>query len=260
MGLVIDETARIDATAKIASNVKIGPWTFIGPQVEIGEGTEIGAHVVIKSHTRIGKHNKIYPFSSIGEDPQSKKYEGEETWLELGDRNIIREFCTIHRGTSQAHKLTKVGNDNYIMAYVHIAHDCEVGNHIVFANYAALSGHVIVGDYANFGGFSAVHQFCSIGPYCFVAGETSISKDVPPFILVSGHPAAVYGLNTVGMKRNGFSDETISVLKKAYNVIYRQGYTTQQAIQKLEELLPDAPQEIGLFMNALAQSTRGIVR
>lgn len=257
---MIHDSVIIDPSAKIAKNVKIGPWTIIGPHVEIGEGSEIGAHVIVKSHTRIGKRNKIYQFCSIGEEPQAKHYKAEETWLEIGDDNIIREFCTIHRGTIQGNSMTRVGHRNFIMAYVHIAHDCFVGNDIVFANNSALSGHVTVHDFANFGGFSAVHQFCSIGAYCFVAGETSIGKDVPPFVLVSGHPASVYGLNTIGLKRHGFSDELINVLKRAYNVIYRQGYTSQQAIAQLQQMQPEAEKEVGLLIASLSESTRGIVR
>lgn len=257
---MIDETVKIHPSAKIAPGVRVGAWSIIGADVEIGEDTEIGSHVVIKGPTKIGKRNRIFQFCSIGEEPQSKKYQGEPTTLEIGDDNIIREFCTLHRGTVEGSGITSVGDRNYIMAYVHIAHDCFVGNDSVFANNAALSGHVKVGDFVNFGGFSAVHQFCNIGSYCFIAGETSVGKDVPPFVLVSGHPAAVYGLNNVGLKRNGFSEETISVLKKAYNIIYRQGFTTQQAIAQMELIQGEAPYEIGLLMEALSQSARGIVR
>ena len=259
MRTVIDETAKIHPSAKIADNVEIGPWTIIGANVEIGEGTKIESHVVIKGPTKIGRNNHIFQFVSMGEAPQFKKYAGEPTYLQIGDDNVIREFCTIHRGTAQGLGRTIIGNRNFIMAYVHIAHDCTVGNDIIFANNAALSGHVVVNDFANFGGFSAVHQYCNVGAYCFVAGETSVGKDVPPYILVSGHPATIYGLNLVGLKRNGFSDHVISQLKRAYNIIYRQGFTTQQALLHLEGLLPEA-QEVQLFINALSQSTRGIVR
>ncbi len=256
---MIHETAQIDSTAKLADNVQVGPWTCIGSDVEIGEGTIIGPNAVINGPTKIGKNNRIYQFNSIGEAPQSKKYDAEPTRLEIGDDNIIREFCTIHRGTEQGGGITKLGDRNYIMAYVHIAHDCIVGNDITFANNAALSGHVTVADHANFGGFSAVHQFCMIGAYCFVAGATSVPKDVPPFVLVSGHPASVYGLNIVGLKRHGFSDDTIALLRRAYNVIYRQGYKAQQAVEQLE-IMANGNKEVFMLIDALNQSTRGIVR
>lgn len=256
---MIHETAIISSTAKIAENVQIGPYSVIEGNVEIGAGTEIGPHVVIKGPTKIGKNNKISQFVSLGDAPQSKKYHGENTVLEIGDDNFIREFVTIHRGTEQGGAITRIGHRNFIMAYVHIAHDCIVGNDIIFANNAALSGHVIVHDFVNFGGFSAVHQFCQVGTYAFVAGATSVVKDVPPYVLVSGHPAAVYGLNTVGLKRNGFSDETLNALRRAYNIIYRQGLTVQQAVAQLETILPDHPQ-IQFLIDALNKSERGIVR
>lgn len=256
---MIHNTAIIDPNAKLGANVSVGVGTIIGPEVEVGEGTEIGPYVVIKGPTKIGRNNKIYQFNSIGDEPQSKKYAGEKTVLEIGDDNIIREFCTFHRGTTQGKGITRIGHRNFIMAYVHIAHDCQVGNDIIFANNAALSGHVTVDDYVNFGGFSVVHQFCMIGAYAFVAGATSVGKDVPPYVLVSGHPAEAYGLNVVGLKRNGFDDETIAALRRAYSIIYRQGYTVQQAIEQLEIMLRDYPQ-VDLLISSLNNSMRGIVR
>lgn len=256
---MIHETAVIDKSARIGERVQIGAFSVIGADVEIGDDTVIGSHVVILGPTKIGKRNKIRQFAALGDAPQSKKYAGEPTRLEIGDDNHISEFVTIHRGTVEGGGLTQVNNNNFIMAYVHIAHDCKVGSEIIFANNAALSGHVTVGDHANFGGFSAIHQFCSVGSYAFVAGETSVPKDVPPYVLVSGHPASVFGLNQVGLKRKGFSDEVISELRKAYNVIYRQGYTAVQAVEQLEELLPTC-KEIQVLIDSLNHSKRGIVR
>lgn len=256
---MIHETAIIDPSAKLAPDVKVGPWTMIGPEVEIGEGTEIASHVVLKGPTRIGKRNKIYQFASVGEEPQVKKYANEPTRLEIGDDNIIRENATIHRGTTQGNSVTRIGNRNYIMAYVHIAHDCTIGNDIIFANNVALSGHVNVDDFANLGGYAVVHQFCNIGSYSFVAAVAGVGKDVPPYVLVSGQPASVYGLNLVGLKRNGFSEETISRLRKAYNVIYRQGLTVPQAMTELEKMLSDCA-EVERLISALNNATRGIVR
>lgn len=254
-----NEHAMIDPQAKLARDVTVGPWTIIGPQVEIGSGTVIGPHVVIKGPTKIGRNNQILQFASLGEAPQSTGYKNEPTELIIGDNNIIREFCTLNRGTVEGGGATRVGHRNFLMAYVHIAHDCQVGNDIIFANNASLSGHVRVDDFCGFGGFSAVHQRCRIGSYSFISGETSIVKDIPPYVLVSGHPAKLYGLNLVGLKRRGFTDIQLVNLKHAYNIIYRKGYTIQKALSELESLLPDQP-ELQLLIDAINQSTRGIVR
>jgi UDP-N-acetylglucosamine acyltransferase len=256
---LIHPTAIIDSTARIAANVEIGPWTMIGPEVEIGEGTWIGPHVIIKSHTKIGKHNKIFQFSSIGEDPQDKKYRGEKTFLEIGDRNVIREYCTFNRGTAQDRGVTIIGNDNLFMAYVHIAHDCVIGNQVIFANAATLAGHVIVDDYAIMSGFSGSFQECRMGKYSFACMGAVVDKDVPPFVKVSGYYAKPFGLNTVGMKRRGFSEETILNLKRAYKIIYRQGLTTKRAIEKLLPMVAECP-EIQMLIDFLQTSTRGIIR
>lgn len=256
---MIDSRAHIDSSAKIGDDVEIGPWTLIGPHVEIGSGTQIGSHVVIKGPTKIGKNNKIFQFSSIGEDPQDKKYNGEPTILEVGDNNVFRECCTINRGTVQGGSVTRIGNYNLIMAYVHVAHDCIIGNDIILANNAALSGHVVVHDYAILSGFSAVHQFCHIGSYSFLAGYTPVGKDVLPYVLVSGHEATVCGLNTEGLKRRGFSPETINHLKRAYKIIFRSGLTVLQAQEQLQEMVPECA-EVQLFIDALKQSARGIAR
>lgn len=254
---MIHETAVIDPSAKIADNVTVGPYSIIGPHVEIGEGTWIGPHVVIQGPTIIGRDNKIFQFASIGEMPQDLKFYGEETYLEIGDRNSIREFCTIHRGTGHDKALTKIGNDNLLMCYVHIAHDCIVGNGNIFANNASLAGHVKVADNVTFGGFSGIFQFCHVGSYSFVATNSVVIKDVPPFVKVSGHYAKPYGLNTVGMQRRGFSSETMLELKRAYKVIYRNGLTVEQAI---EELKKTAIPEVALMMQFLVTSESGIVR
>lgn len=256
---MISEHALIDPSAKIADDVQIGPWTQVGPNVEIDSGTVIDSHVVIKGPTRIGKNNKIHQFSSLGEAPQSINYQDEPTKLIIGDNNIIREFTTLNRGTPDGAGVTRIGDRNFFMSYVHIAHDCDIGNDIVFANNASLSGHVVADDFAVFGGFSAVHQRCRVGSYSFVTGATSVVKDVPAYVLVSGHPAKVYGLNSVGLKRRGFSTEQLSNIKHAYNVIYRQGLTVQKAVAELETLIAKQP-ELQLFVDALNSSTRGIVR
>lgn len=256
---MIHETAIIDPSAKIAKGVEIGPWTYIGPEVEIDEGTWVGPHVVIKGPSKIGKNNKIYQFSSVGEDTQDMKYQGERTYLEIGDGNVIRESCTINRGTSQGGAVTRIGNGNLFMAYVHIAHDCNVGNNTIFSNNASLAGHVSVGDFVVFGGFSAVRQFISLGDHSFVAGGTMVVKDVLPYILVSGDPAEPCGLNSVGLQRRGFTSDDISSLKRAYKIIYRQGLTVKKAIEDLEAIITENPL-VKNMIEALRASTRGIVR
>lgn len=256
---MIDHRAEIHPGAKIANNVTIGPWTVVGDQVEIGEGTTIGPHVVLHGPTKIGKNNHIFQFSSIGECPQDKKYQGEDTLLEIGDNNTIREFCTINRGTTQGGGVTRIGNDNWIMAYVHIAHDCIVGNHTIFANNAALAGHVVVDDYVTLAAFSGIHQFCRIGEYSFIAKASYVTKDVLPYVLVSGYNASACGLNTVGLKRHGFSTDIVENLRRAYKIIFRQGLTVQQAIADLHELLVDCS-EVRPLIQSLKTATRGIVR
>lgn len=255
---MIDERAMIDPSAKIADGVSIGPYSVIGPHVEIGEGTKIGAHVVIQGPTKVGKHNKIFQFASVGADPQDKKYRDEPTVLEIGDNNIFREFVTINRGTVQGGNLTKIGSDNLFMAYVHIAHDCIVGSHCIFANNASLSGHVIVEDYANLGGFTAVHQFCRIGRYAFIA-RAMITKDILPYIMVVGETASVYGINAIGLERHGFSKETIAQLQQAYKVIFRQKLTVAEALKVLAPLSEACP-DVQLFIDGLNSSERGILR
>ncbi len=254
----IDSRAVIHPRAVIAEGVEIGPWSVIGADVVIGEGTWVGPHAVIKGPTRMGRNNKVYQFSSIGEDPQDKKYNGEKTELIIGDDNIFRECTTISRGTAQGGRLTHIGNDNLFMAYVHIAHDCIIGNHTIFSNNASLAGHVTVDDYATFGGFSAVHQFCRIGAHAFLS-RAMVGKDVLPYLMISGPEAAVCGLNSVGLKRRGFTSETLSWLKRAYKVIFRQGLKIPQALVELEKMVPECA-HIQAFIDALQENPRGIVR
>lgn len=257
---MIDSHAIVDPNAKLAENVSVGPWTIIGHEVEIGAGTIIGSHVVIKGPTRIGKFNKIYPFASLGDDPQDKKYQGEKTYLEIGDHNVIREYCTINRGTAQDKALTKIGNYNLFMVGSHIAHDCAIGNHTIFVNNVALAGHVTVGDHAILGAYSAVHQFCQIGAHSFIAASSMVRQDVLPYVLIEGgHEARVCGLNKEGLRRSGFSEETISSLRLAYKFIFRKNLTVEQALEELDSLAEDCCQ-VKLMSEALKKSGRGIIR
>ena len=256
---MIHPQAIIDPAAKLADNVSVGPFSVIGADVEIGEGSVIGPHVVIEGPTRIGCDNKIYSFASIGGDPQDKKYAGEPTLLEIGDRNVIREYCTISRGTVQDVGITRLGSDNWIMAYVHIAHDCQIGNDTIFANNTTLAGHVEVEDYAILGGFTLVHQFCKIGAHCFTAMNSVISKDVPPFLMISGHMAKPHGLNSEGLKRRGVSSETLSQLRRVYRIVYRSGNTLEQAMKEISAMAQNCA-EVDQFHTFLKGVTRGIVR
>lgn len=255
----IDSRAIIDPSAKLASGVSVGPYSIIGADVEIGENTWIGPHVVIQGPTRIGKDNRLFQFSSIGDIPQDKKFHGESSRLEIGDRNTIREFVTINRGTEDGGGVTRIGDDNWLMAYIHIAHDCIVGNNTIFANNASLAGHAIVEDFAILGGFTLVHQFCQIGKHAFCGMGSAISKDVPPFVIVNGSPAEAHGLNLEGLKRRGFSKETLKLLRDAYKIIYRQGLTIEEAKVKLQALAQHAT-EVQELLDFLQHSQRGIVR
>ena len=260
---MIHATAIIDPKAKLADDVQVGPYTVIGPDVEIDSGTWIGPHVVIRGRTKIGKNNKIYQFASVGEDPQHLAYKGEDTYLEIGDNNIIREFCSLHRGTGDGRGYTKIGNNNLLMAYVHIAHDCILGNGIVLANNVTLAGHVVIDDRVISGGFVVISQFCRIGAYAFIVGTTPINKDVLPYTLISSHDPSkrrsVLGLNLIGLRRNKFSNKTIANLKTAYHIIYQEDLTTEQALPKLEEMVADCP-EVQLLIDFLKESSRGILR
>ena len=256
---MIDSRAVIDPDARIGENVSIGPFSIIGKDVEIGDGSRIGPHVVINGPTRIGRDNQIFQFASLGDMPQDKKYAGEPTRLEIGDRNVIREYCTMNRGTAQDTGVTTIGNDNWIMAYTHIAHDCQVGNHTIFANNAQIAGHVKVADNVILGAFTAVHQFVSIGLRSFSAMGTIITKDVPPYVMVSGNPAAPHGLNMEGLKRAGQSPETLKTLRDAYKILYRSGLTLEQARAELEKLAQEVDAVTPLYL-FLQQVTRGIAR
>ena len=268
---MIDETAIISKSAEIGENVSIGAYSVIGDHVSIGDDSQIAPHVVITGKTKLGKANKIYQFASIGADPQDKKFSiGEQSELEIGDSNVIREYCSINRGTEQGGGKTVIGNDNWIMAYVHIAHDCIVGNSTVFANNATLGGHVTIGDYVILGGFTAVHQFCSIGRYCFTGGFSRIVMDVPPFLMVacsevatehskSNGNARVNGLNREGLKRHGFDIEIIDELRKLYRIVYRDGLNKENTLKALKPFASQS--EFALeFSNFIERSTRGIIR
>jgi UDP-N-acetylglucosamine acyltransferase len=255
----IDPRAVIDPSARLGNKVTVGPFSVIGPNVEIGEGTWIGPHVVINGPTQIGRDNRIFQFASIGEIPQDKKFHGEDSVLEIGDRNTIRENVTINRGTADGGGITKIGSDNWLMAYIHIAHDCIIGDHTIFANAASLAGHVRIDDYAILGGFTLVHQFCTIGIHAFCGMGSAISKDVPPYMMVNGNPAQPHGLNSEGLKRHQFSKETQQALRDAYKIIYRSGYTTQEAIKQLAALAQAFP-EVANMQCFLESSQRGIIR
>ena len=252
-------TAIIDPSAKIGTVVSIGPYSVIGPDVVIGDECWIGPHVVINGPTTLGRDNKIFQFASVGEVPQDLKFEGEDTRLEIGDRNTVREFATINRGTGDGGSVTRIGNDNLLMAYIHIAHDCIVGNHVILSNNASLAGHVTVGDYAILGGFTLVHQFCAIGEHVFAGMGSAIAKDVPPYLIVSGAPAAPHGLNKVGLKRRGFSDEQLRQLSRAYKLLYRQGLSFDEAKSQLQKLGEEG-EELKNFSTFIEQSARSIIR
>ncbi len=254
---MIDPRAVVHPDARLGEGVRVEPFAVIGPEVEIGDHSWIGPHALVKGPTRIGAHNKIYPFASVGEAPQDKKYAGEPTRLEIGDHNVIREYCTINRGTIQDRGVTRIGDHNWIMAYVHIAHDCQVGDHTVFANNASLAGHVIVEDHAILGGFTLVHQFCRIGAHAFTAMGSALTKDVPPFVMAAGNPARARGLNLEGLRRRGFSTEAVACLKQAYRLIYRSDLPLSRALERIEDELDcDQSRRFAAFIRA---SRRGIV-
>ena len=259
----IHATALVDSQAEIDSSVEIGAYSIIGPNVKIGAGTKVGPHVVIEGHTTIGRDNQIFQFASLGAAPQDKKYAGEPTRLEIGDRNTIREFCTLNLGTVQEEGVTRVGDDNWIMAYVHIAHDCVVGNNTIFANSSTLAGHVSVGDWVILGGFSLVHQFCKIGAHAMTAFGARISQDIPPFVMIGGMPSAPHGINSEGLRRRGFSKEQIADIRKAYRTLYRAGLSLDDAkeeLAKAEAEATESAEHIGLLRGFLDASTRGIIR
>jgi UDP-N-acetylglucosamine acyltransferase len=255
----IHSTAIVDPKAELADDVIVGAYSIIGPDVKIDSGTSIGPHVVITGHTSIGKHNQIFQFSSLGEAPQDKKYQAEPTKLEIGDHNTIREFCTFNRGTSQDKGVTKIGNQNWIMAYVHIAHDCHVHNNTILANNSSLAGHVDMDDFAILGGFTLVHQFCKIGQHVITAVGSVLFKDIPPYVTASGYDAKPHGINSEGLKRRGFSAESITNIKRAYKTLYRQSLTLDEAKLALTQQAITSP-ELSLLVDFLNRSTRGIIR
>ncbi len=255
----IHPTAIVDPQARIGAGVSIGAYSIIGAGVEIGDGTWIGPHVVINGPTRIGRDNKIHQFASLGEAPQDKKYNGEPTELVIGDRNVIREYVTMNRGTPTGGGVTRVGSDGLFMAYIHIAHDCQIGDRVIFSNNASLAGHVHVGDQVILSGFTLVHQFCSIGAHAFTGMGSGISKDVPPYLMVAGNPAEPHGINKEGLKRRGFSPQSIQTLRQAYKVLYRSGLSLEEATVRLKEMAQTCA-ELKPFVEFLDNSKRSIVR
>lgn len=256
---MIHPTAIIDPKAEIASDVEIGAYSVIGADVRIGSGTRVGNHVVIQGPTTIGRDNHIFHFCSLGEQPQDKKYAGEPTTLEIGDGNTIREFCTFNRGTVQDAGATRLGNNNWVMAYVHIAHDCQIGSHTIFANNSSLAGHVIVHDHAILGGFTLVHQFCKIGAHVITAVGSVVFKDIPPYITAAGYDAKPHGINSEGLKRRGFTPEAMLQLKRAYKTLYKSGLTLEEAKAQLREQLQECD-EVGILLEFLDTASRGIIR
>ena len=256
---MIHAAAIVHPGAKLAPGVSVGPYSIVGEHVEIGGGTAVGPHVLIEGRTRIGAQNRIFAFSALGGIPQDKKYGGEATALEIGDRNMIREYCTFNCGTAQDTGTTRIGNDNWIMAYVHIAHDCQVGSHTTFANAATLAGHVKVGDYAVLGGFTGAHQFVSIGAHSITGVATVLLQDLPPYVMAAGNTAKPFGINSEGLKRRGFSVEQIGAIKRGYKTLYRTGLSLEEARERISGEAEKWP-ELQLFLDFLDHSRRGIVR
>jgi UDP-N-acetylglucosamine acyltransferase len=256
---MIHPTAIVHPRAALGASVGVGAYSIIGEDVEIGDGTTVGPHTIIEGPTRIGRDNRIGSFNVLGGAPQDKKYAGEPTRLEIGDRNTIREYCTFNRGTTKDARVTRIGNDNWIMAYVHVAHDCQIGNNTVFANNAQLSGHVHVGDWAILGGFTGVVQFIRIGAHVMVGGGTILRQDVPPFVTVVGNPAKAFGVNSEGLRRRQFAPAAIDGLQRAYRTLYRSGLPLAEAQAALAEQAAATP-EVGLLLDFLKTATRGIVR
>lgn len=254
---MIHSTAIIDPSARIGRNVEIGAYSIIGADVVIGDDCVIGPHVVLRGPTVLGRNNRIFQFSSVGEDCQDKKFKGEPTQLVIGDNNIIREFVTIHRGTVQDQGITQIGSNNLLMAYVHVAHDCVVGDHVILANNTTLAGHVHVGDWAILGGFTGVHQFCHIGAHAFTAVNSVVVQDIPPYIMAQGHNAVPRTINSEGLKRRGYSAEQITTIKRAFKILYRQGLTVAEAVAKMSELNAT---ELEPLIHFIQTSSRGIIR
>lgn len=255
----IHPTAVVHPKARIAEGVEIGPYSVIGENVSIGRETKIASHVLIEGWTTIGERNQLHSFSCIGTQPQDVGYNNEETYLIVGNDNVIREFATVHRATTKADRKTEIGNKNYLMAYSHVAHDCKLGNSIIMANSAGLAGHITIGDYAILGGIVGVHQYVRIGAYAMIGGQSAIVQDIPPYVSAAGNRAQLYGLNTIGLKRKGFSDAVINDLKKAYKIIFRSGMTIEEAIKKVIDEFPDC-KEVNYFVDFMRHSKRGVTR
>lgn len=255
----IDPRAVIDPRAELAGDVEVGPYSIVGAGVSIGEGTRVGPHCVIEGPTSIGRGNRIWQFCSLGADPQDKKYAGEPTRLEIGDNNTIREFCTFNRGTAQDRAVTSIGNDNWIMAYVHLAHDCRIGDHTVFANNAQLAGHVEVGDWAILGGFTVVHQFVRIGAHAMCGMGAILFKDLPPYVTCAGNPAAPHGINSEGLRRRGYAQDSIEAVRRAYKTLYKSGLLLEEAKVRLAALAAERV-EVAPFIDFVAASKRGVMR
>jgi UDP-N-acetylglucosamine acyltransferase len=255
----IHPTAVVHPKARIAEGVSIGPYSVIGEQVTIGKDTKIASHVLIDGWTTIGERNQLHSFSCIGTPPQDVGYKNEESYLIIGNDNVIREFATVHRATTKEDRKTEIGNKNYLMAYSHVAHDCKLGNSIIMANSAGLAGHITIEDYAILGGIVGVHQYVRIGAYAMIGGQSAIVQDIPPYVSAAGNRAQLYGLNTIGLKRKGFSDEIIGNLKKAYKIIFRSGMTIEEAINRVADEFPDS-KEVNYFVDFMRHSKRGVTR
>jgi UDP-N-acetylglucosamine acyltransferase len=256
---MIDPRASVSPRAELAADVSVGPFTVIGPDVIIGPGTVIGPHAVINGPTRMGADNRVFQFASIGDAPQDKKYKGEPTRLEIGDRNVFRECCTINRGTTHGEGVTRLGSDGLYMAYTHVAHDCTVGDKVVLSNCATMGGHVEIGDWVQLGGLSAIHQFCKIGAHAFIGGGAIVTRDVPPYVMIAGNPAEPHSVNAEGLKRRGFGPQQIRNIRNAYRILYRSELTLATAVEQLTALAREQP-ELATFVEFIGRSTRSLVR
>lgn len=256
---MIDSRAIVSPSAELAADVSVGAFSVIGADVVIGPGTIIGPHAVVNGPTRIGAGNRIFQFASIGDAPQDQKYNGEPTRLEIGDRNVFREFCTMNRGTTRDQGVTRIGNDNLFMSYSHVAHDCSIGDHVVMANCATLGGHVQLGDWVIMGGFSGVHQFCKVGAHVFIANNTAVTRDIPPYVMAVGQPAEPHSVNAEGLKRRGFTPEHIRNIKNAYRILYRSDLSLNVALERLQALAAEQA-ELRSFVEFIGASTRSLVR
>ncbi|MGH8228835.1 MAG: acyl-ACP--UDP-N-acetylglucosamine O-acyltransferase [Steroidobacteraceae bacterium] len=256
---MIDPRAIVSPRAELDADVTVGPYAIVGPDVVIGAGTTIGPHAVVKGPTRLGSGNRVFQFASIGEDPQDLKYQGEPTRLEIGDRNTFREGCTVNRGTAHGEGVTTIGSDSLFMVSSHVAHDCLIGDHVVFANVASIAGHVEIGSWVQLGGLSAIHQFCKIGAHAFVGGGAIVSRDVPPYVMITGNPAVPHGVNAEGLKRRGFAPEQIRHIRDAYRILYRMELKLDEAAERLAALAAEQP-ELALLVDFIGRSTRSLSR